>query len=106
MRIRDKAFEALIELGATAGTKGFTYVLDAMEVIDSNQSDGIPVMQLYEVIASKHKAGPKNVERCIRGVFTKVVSKGDPVLVKQYLSLTNTTNGSLLYMLHYRLSKE
>lgn len=51
--MRNKAINALLELGIPANTKGFLYITDAMEAIDENEGLQYKTYQLYEEIAKK-----------------------------------------------------
>ena len=46
--MRNKAINALLELGIPANTKGFLYITDAMEAIDENEGLQYKTYQLYE----------------------------------------------------------
>ena len=53
--MRNKAINALLELGIPANTKGFLYITDAMEAIDENEGLQYKTYQLYEEIAKYMK---------------------------------------------------
>lgn len=53
--MRNKAINALLELGIPANTKGFLYITDAMEAIDENEGLQYKTYQLYEEIAKNMK---------------------------------------------------
>lgn len=101
--IRELAEEALIEMGATMYTKGSRYIVDAISVIDG-AGDYWKVCDVYRAVAAKNDAKEATVERCIRNSFGRIVTKGNLEVVEKYLSLVNTSNGSLLHTFHYRLT--
>lgn len=105
--MKNKAMNALIEMGVPANIKGFHYIADIMQLFDE---DGIWIYakttMLYEKIAAMSKDGASNVERAIRHAFSIAVTKGDLFAVEKYLTLQNTKNGNLLATFYIKLSQE
>lgn len=88
--MRNKAINALLELGIPANTKGFLYITDAMEAIDENEG----------VTASK-------VERAIRHAFSEVTAYKNVEAAEKWLTLSGRmSNGNLLAILYIRLNRE
>lgn len=104
--MREKVIEALIELGVDMYTKGASYIIEAVCLLDCEQYKNDGVVNLYKKVGEIcNEESWKNVERCMRSVLEKLFIKGDPVIVEKYLSLANTATGSALWIMHYRLSK-
>lgn len=73
--MRNKAINALLELGIPANTKGFLYITDAMETIDKNKGLQYKTYQLYEEIAKRYEGvTASKVERAIRHAFSEVTT--------------------------------
>ena len=73
--MRNKAINALLELGIPANTKGFLYITDAMEAIDENKGLQYKTYQLYEEIAKKYEGvTASKVERAIRHAFSEATA--------------------------------
>lgn len=104
--MRNKAINALIEMGMPANIKGFDYITDAMCLYAEDEIWRYKTSILYLKLAQKYKTTPSGVERCIRHAFEIVITKGYLEVVEKYLTLQNTTNGNLLSVLYFRLSRE
>lgn len=105
--MRNRAINALIEMGVSADTKGFYYIVDAMCMLAENESyvrgnTGA----LYECIAKKNSASYSRVERAIRHAFQSILTDGNTFMVDKYLSRSNTATGNLLRVLYIRLTQE
>ena len=73
--MRNKAINALLELGIPANTKGFLYIADAMELIAENKELQYKTYRLYEEIAKRHEgATATRVERAIRRAFSETTT--------------------------------
>lgn len=107
--MRNKAINALIEMGVPANTLGFKYIADAMCLFDEDEMwrYGSTTL-LYENIAAMNKTSASSVERAIRHAFSNVITKGYLETVEKYLTLTldKPTNGRLLAVFYIRLSQE
>lgn len=75
--MKNKAINALIEMGMPANVKGFHYIAEAMALLEEDPS---------------WKPGK--------------TGEGYLDAVEKYLTLQNTTNGNLLATLYLRLSQE
>ena len=105
--MRNKAIDALIEMGIPTSVKGFRYIVDAMCLFAEDDSwlTG-KMMALYWKIAQMNQTAPSNVERCIRHAFFIALSKGISENVKKYLTFQYKENRNLLTVFYIRLSQE
>lgn len=107
--MRNKAINALIEMGVPANTLGFKYIADAICLFDEDEMwrYGSTTL-LYEKIAAMNRTSASSVERAIRHAFSNVIAKGHLETVEKYLTLTleKPTNGRLLAVFYIRLSQE
>lgn len=105
--MRNKAINALIEMGVPADTKGFYFIVDAMCVLaeDEVYVSGNTIA-LYECIASRNKTSRAKVERAMRHAFQNVLINGNAAVVDKYLSRSNMATGNLLRVLYLRLTQE
>ena len=106
--MRNKAINALLELGIPANTKGFLYITDAMEAIDENEGLQYKTYQLYEEIAKKYEeVTASKVERAIRYAFSEVTAYKNVEAAEKWLTLSGRmSNGNLLAILYIRLNRE
>lgn len=107
--MRKKCEEILLKLGITPDLKGFVYIADAVEIINS---EDVKVTTMYEMVAKRRNTQWTRIERAIRHAISKVTptSKefieciGDVDISKK--SNGHITNSSFLYMLAYRLKED
>lgn len=104
--MRNKAINALIEMGMPADIKGFHYIVDAMEMFENKEWRYGKILVLYHAIGNKNNTPGSCVERAIRHAFGVVLTKGNLESVEKYLTLQNPTNGNLLNTLYLRLTQE
>ena len=104
--MRNKAINALLDMGIPADIKGFELIVDAMEMFQNKETRNGKTTALYEMLAKKNNATASRVERTIRHAFSVVLTKGDLKKVEKYLTLQQTTNGNLLHTLYWRLTME
>lgn len=104
--MKNKAINALIEMGADAGNKGFQYIVDAMVLFEGDEFRNGKIMIIYDIIAEMHNTSRGCVERCIRHLFGTVLTKGNLKAVEKYLSTQKTTNNNLLHVFYLRLTQE
>lgn len=104
--MKNKAINALIEMGMAADIRGFHYIVDAMQLFDDKEHRDGKITVLYNTIAKMNNTSGSKVERAIRHAFGTVVTKGNLKNVEKYLTLQNTTNGNLLHVLYLRLTQE
>lgn len=95
--MKNKAMNALLEMGMPANIKGFQYIAEAMELMEMEKTRYWGWMTaLYWKLSEMHDDTPSRVERAIRHAFSIVLTKGYLEAVEKYLTMQNTTNGSLL----------
>ena len=104
--MKNKAINALIEIGIPSNIKGFRYIVDAMVLFEDEGIRFGKTTFLYKKIAEMNETTPSRVERAIRHAFAIVLTKGNLETVEKYLTMQNTTNGNLLHVLYLRLSQE
>lgn len=64
---RKAVSELLMEAGMSPSLRGFDYIIDALELIDSDRGFLYSVTKLlYPAIAEKHNSTPARVGRCIK----------------------------------------
>lgn len=104
---RTKIEDALLAMGVPVGIKGFTYIVDAIEIFDERGIDIQITKELYPIIAEKNDTTPSRAERAIRHAFEVVRSrKGNLEVVEKYIGFTNCNNSSSLRQLHMMLKRE
>lgn len=107
--MRNKAVNALIEMGMPANIKGFHYIAEAMELIgtEAGWRPGTGnITKLYQKLAEMYGSTPSRVERAIRHAFSITLTSGYLEIVEKYLTMQNTTNGNLLSVFFLKLSQE
>ena len=106
--MRNKAINALLELGIPVNTKGFLYITDAMEIIDENKELQYKTYRLYEEIAKRYDgATASRVERAIRHAFSEVTAYKNVEVAEKWLTLSGRmSNGNILAILYIRLNRE
>lgn len=104
--MRNKAINALLEMGMPADIKGFDFIVDAMEMFQNEEIRNGKTTFLYALIAKKNDSTAPRIERAIRHAFSVVLTKGNLEMAEKYLSLQRTTNGNLLHVLYIRLTQE
>lgn len=104
--MKNKAINALIEMGADAGNKGFQYIVDAMVLFEDDEFRNGKIMIIYDIIAEMHNTSRGCVERCIRHLFRTILTKGNLKSVEKYLSTQKITNNNLLHVFYLRLTQE
>ena len=103
--MKNKAINALIEMGVDAGNKGSEYIVDAMVLYESDEIRNGKITILYSKIAEMHNTSWQNIERCIRYSLEYALIKGKLKAVEKYLTMQKTTNGNLLHTLYWRLTQ-
>lgn len=104
---RAKIEDTLLAMGVPAGIKGFTYIVDAIQIFDERGTDIQITKELYPAIAERNDATPSRAERAIRHAFEVVRSrKGNTEVVEKYVGFTNCNNSSSLKQLYMILKRE
>lgn len=98
--------EVLLKIGVPAGIAGFTYIADAILMLNDD-----PMMratkELYPMIAKKNNSTDKKVERAIRHAFDVArESKGNYEIVEHYIGFIHCTNVNSLKLLYSRMKAE
>lgn len=104
--MKNKAMNALLEMGMPANFKGFRYIAEAMELFEADEIWSMKISMLYYKLSVMYNTTPGAVERSIRHAFSVVLTKGYLEVVEKYLTVQNTTNGNLLTVFFLRLSQE
>lgn len=104
--MKNKAINALIEMGMPADIKGFQYIVDAMCLFEDESWRRTKTTALYYKLGEMHNTTSTRVERAIRHAFGNIITKGDLKSIEKYLTMQNTTNGNLLHVLYLRLTQE
>lgn len=105
--MKEKTIKALIEMGMNAELNGFSYIVDAMRVFESDGDTSVKTIELYQKLADMNNSTISRVERCIRHAFQTVLIKGNPDAVEKYLMPRGQfTNGHLLHVLYLRLTSD
>ena len=105
--MQDEIVDILLRAGIPASTKGFTYIHDALELMDrdSYYFSG-KVCALYAKIAKQNGANSSQVERAIRYAFEEALTRGNLESVEHYLDPINTRNSNELKVLFLRWKQE
>lgn len=104
---RAKIEDALLVIGVPAGTKGFNYIVDAIQIFDERGTNIQITKELYPEIAKKNCTTPSRAERAIRHAFEVVRNrKGNPEVVEKYIGFINCNNSTSLKQLHMMLKRE
>ena len=104
--MKNKAINALIEMGMPADIKWFHYIVDAMVLFEDKEWRNAKTVALYYKIAKQNNTTTSRVERAMRHAFQTVTTKGDLEIVKRYLTLIHPTNGNLLHTFYLKLTQE
>ena len=76
--IKEKAERALQEMGMLRNLSGFRYIVDVMELYESDRAwRDARMMILYEKVASMHGISYKAAEKNIRYAFHEVLARGN-----------------------------
>lgn len=103
--MKNKAINALVEMGMPANIKGFRYIAEAMALFEADEVWGTKMSMLYYKLSMMYNTTPSAVERSIRHAFSIVLNKGDLKVVEKYLTLQSMGNGNLLNTFFVRLSQ-
>ncbi len=104
--MKNKAINALIEMGMPADIKGFQYIVEAMGLFETDNVWREKTTFLYYKLSKMYDTTPCGVERAIRHAFSIVLKSGYLKAVEKYLTLQRTTNSNLLATFFLRLSQE
>lgn len=105
--MKDKVYNALIDMCAPIRTRGAQYIAEAMCIYDSaEQWTDVKTLELYSEIAKKYGNEPTRVERDIRYTFSKCISKGSEKAVEKYFGGNTRGNTNRLAALYIKLKRE
>lgn len=104
---RNKVEDVLFAIGIPANTKGFKYIVDAMEIIERYGCTVSITGVLYPEVADMNHTTPARAERAIRHAFEIANSeRGDYEVFEKYIGHINTNNGAALASLYKRIKRE
>lgn len=104
--MKNRAINALIEMGMPADISGFKYIVDAITLYTDEEWRYGKILALYYKIGMLNNTPATRVERAIRHAFSIVLTQGNLAIVKRYLTFEKTTNGNLLQVFYIRLQQE
>lgn len=93
--MRDEIVEILLHAGIPAGVKGFTYIHDALDLLDTDPYyiTG-KVSALYESVAKMNQTTAAQVERAMRHAFETALTRGQAEQIERYLDPSNGQNSN------------
>lgn len=104
---RARVENVLIKMGMPTGIKGFSYIVDAMEVFEEKGIRIRITADLYTAIARMNNTTASRVERNIRHALEISRSHEEcHEIVDKYIGFTNCANADSLTMLYKRISEE
>lgn len=105
--MRNRAINALIEMGLPANVKGFRYIVEIVNEYAKDESLMNGKLEvLYYMLGKKEEVSSQAIERNIRTSFCIMYKDGNQDAVKRYLPFQNRTNGNSLATLYLRLRQE
>lgn len=104
--MKNKAINALLEMGMPTNIRGFEYIVDAMILFESEEWRTSKTTALYYGIGKRNKTTAARVERAIRYAFGIVLKRGCKEIIGKYLTMQNPTNSNLLHTFYLRLTQE
>lgn len=104
---RESIEDALLKIGVPVEIRGFTSIVDAIEMFDKKGQDVSITKEMYPAIAEKRGTKPSMVRRDIRRALdiTRKFSKYWES-VRRYIGLSNQKNSSSLKHLYVMLKRE
>lgn len=95
--------EILLKIGMKQNLKGFTYICEAIDLIDED----VRLSDVYKEIASRHNTGSCNIEKAIRNAFESARNNLDKYeLIDEYLGYDNCSNYSTLIHLKNKIKND
>lgn len=99
--------DTLLKVGVPAGVQGFTYITDAVMLLDSPEWKKAKFSDIYKKIGEMNGTTGQRAERCIRHAFdTTRKHRGETEDVIHYIGGKGTPNSDSVKMLYTRLSNE
>lgn len=97
----------LMEMGMPVRLKGFTYITDAVLLLDTPEWKNPKWTAMYYKIANMNNDTPTRVERAIRSALTSTRNRvGNYQMIEHYLGFTNCENSNSISYLYKNLKKE
>lgn len=107
MMNRAKIEDVLLAIGIPAGTKGFIYIADAVEIINKRGVNIGITKELYPSVAKRNKTTWTRVERNIRHAFETARNlRSNYEIVDHYIGFSNCKNSASLKQLYMMLKRE
>ena len=107
MNIEKKTIDALILMGAPMKNAGAKYIVEAIRIYEKSvEWTSVSTMSLYKEIAQKYGTTEVSVERSIRYLFFKLVSKGNNEYMDKYFGKNSRGNTNRLATFYIRLKQE
>lgn len=103
---RAKIEDALFKIGIPCGIKGFTYIVDAIQIFEERGTNIGITRELYPAIAEKRNTASTSVERAIRHAFGVARNKRDKEVIEHYIGFVNRANSSSLKQLYIMIKRE
>lgn len=104
---KEKIEDTLLSMGISAGTKGFTYITEAIMLLDTEEWRYPKWTALYNEIGKKYGTTWILAERAIRRAFEVARgAKGKYETVEHYIGFTYTSNSASLSQLYLMLKRE
>lgn len=104
--MRNKAINALLDMGMPAGLRGMHIIADVMELFESDDVRNGKITVLYALLAKRYNTSAASIERNIRTAFNILREHGYDDVVSCYLNFNSPTNSHLLHELYLRLTLE
>ena len=105
--MRDEIVEILLHAGIPAGVKGFTYIHDALDLLDTDPYYITGrVSALYESVAKMNQATAAQVERAMRHAFETALTRGQAEQIERYLDSSTGQNSNQIKTLYLRWKQE
>lgn len=104
---RTKVEDVLLEMGMPSRIKGFSFIIDAMEIFDTRGTNIGITKELYPEIAKRNGTTWNCVERNIRHAFEQTRRKGQTKsVIDKYIGTMNCSNANSLKQLYMMLKRE
>lgn len=102
--MKNKAINALIEIGIPESLRGFNYIVDAMCLFEEDVDFRLSTSILFIELGKKYNVQEWSIERCIRYALSVAIKEGNPKVVNKYLGSNKKTTKRMLNRLYTILS--
>ena len=97
----------LTEMGMPAGLKGFTYIVDAIQLLDKPEWKDPKWTALYYCVGTLHDTSAASVERAIRNALRITRDRNcNFKAIETYIGFANCENSNSLMQLYNKLSQK